>query len=116
MKWSYKEDGEAFIEISAHEYIKNQPVKFDGPIRDLIEDIKASAEFATLEIELHGANIFHLDVRGLLRLIRDLYEFTKNRGFLKEIRIKGTGFLFRNLYFPASLIMPRSVRELIKLC
>jgi hypothetical protein len=117
MKWTYNEDGsEALIEISAREYIKNQPVKFEGRIRDAIDEIRDLVDLATLEIDMTGVNILHLDLRSLIHNIRDMYEYTKNRGFLKEIRIRPTNFIFRSVYRPTSLILPRSVRELIKLC
>lgn len=117
IKWTYiRSTSEALIEISAQEYIKNQPVKFEGLIRDVIDEIRGQVELASLDIDLTGVNILHLDVRSLIHNIREMHEYTKNRGFLKEIRIRRTNFIFRSIYRPISLILPRSVRELIKLC
>ena len=108
-------EDEVTIHLSGKDYIKNQPVQLEE-VLVIIDEAKSTGVLATLEIDLSGMNILHLDVRGLLMLIRDIYDYTKNRGFLKEIKIKGTGFVFRNLWRPTSLILPRSVRDLVKLC
>jgi len=43
-----------------------------------------------------------------------VYHVTKDDQLLRAIQFKGAHFLFRKLFYPFSLVIPRHVRDLIQ--
>lgn len=113
MKWTFREDLSVELTILGKHFIENQPVKFDE-IQDIIQDFRVRCRRMICVIDLTGANLFHLDVPALLNLIQELHTFTDGEKFLKKIEIVNGGWLFRWFYRPASLLVSRDIRSIIK--
>jgi|688.fasta_scaffold544096_3 hypothetical protein len=113
INWSWDENLHVTVTLSVKQYIKHQPVDVAN-LDDIIQDLRIKARSMVIVVDLVGANIFHLDIRNLTRLLVDVYHVTKDDQLLRAIQFKGAHFLFRKLFYPFSLVIPRHVRDLIQ--
>lgn len=112
LTWALDADLHADVLISVQKFIECQPIRFRD-VQDLILEIRTRCKTMVIKVDLAGANVFHLDVRSLTNLLVDVFEFTRNDMLLRAIEFQNSGFIFRNLYRPISLVIPRHVRDLV---
>ena len=112
LTWALDADLHADVLISVQKFIECQPIRFRD-VQDLILEIRTRCKTMVIKVDLAGANVFHLDVRSLTNLLVDVFEFTRNDMLLRAIEFQNSGFIFRNLYRPISLVIPRHVRALV---
>jgi len=112
LTWTLSGDLHADVIISVQKFIECQPIRIRD-VQDLILEIRTRCKTMIIKVDLVGANIFHLDVRSLTNLLVDVFEFTRNDMLLRAIEFQNSGFIFRNLYRPISLVIPRHVRALV---
>ena len=112
LTWTIDEDLHVDVNISIQKFIECQPIRFSD-VQDLILDIRTRCKTMVIKADLTDANVFHLDVRSLTNLLVDVFHFTREDMLLRAIEFQNSGFIFRNLYRPISLVIPRHVRALV---
>lgn len=110
--WTIDENLHVDVDISIKKFIEHQHVRFDD-VKELILDIRTRCKTMVIRADLAGANLFWLDVRSLTKLLVDVFYFTREDMLLQAIEFQNSGFIFRNLYRPISLAIPRHVRALV---
>jgi hypothetical protein len=110
--WTIDEDLHVDVDISIQKFIEHQHIRFDD-VKELILDIRTRCKTMVIRADLAGANLFWLDVRSLTNLLVDVFYFTREDMLLQAIEFQNSGFIFRNLYRPISLAIPRHVRALV---
>lgn len=110
--WTIDSNIHVDVHISIQKFIENQHVRFDD-VRELILDIRTRCKTMVIKADLTDANLLWLDVRSLTNLLVDVFNFTREDMLLRSIEFQNSGFIFRNLYRPISLAIPRHVRALV---
>jgi hypothetical protein len=67
-----------------------------------------------LRADLSGVGLVGIErFKMIVGVCQDVIEYTKDDNILRKIEIQGTGFIFRTLYGPISLAIPKYFREII---
>ena len=109
MEWTWDEDLTVYITIRVKEYV---PITFEH-IEELIQEFRIKSRAMIIKVDLHGAKLFRLDLRNITQLLIDINEHTKKDVILRQIQFIGSSFLFRSMYRPISLIIPKHIRDMI---
>jgi hypothetical protein len=113
MKYNWDED-------SRHVYVtlvvKDYPVA-GVTLVDLvpkIQEIRQRADSMTIKVDLHGAGLVGVEkIRAIIKLCIDVTEYTREDDLLRQIHVTGAGFLFRMIYAPISVAIPKYFRDMI---
>ena len=110
MVYTLDEDGMAHVRFTVKDY---RPVTlFD--FLDLIKTIRENSSGLVIHFDLEGAGPNLMDhFVSLTKLVTDVVEYTKHDGLLRKVEIIKAGFIFRLLYKPISLLLPKEIRDLI---
>jgi hypothetical protein len=96
--------------------VKDYPVEgvtFED-MRPSIHEIRENAENMTIKVDLRGANLISVDrIRSIIKLCSDVTEYTRQDNILRQIQVLGAGFLFRMVYKPISVAIPKYFRDII---
>jgi hypothetical protein len=109
MEWTWDEDLTIYVTIRVKDYI---PIDFEY-IEDLIQEFRIKSRAMIIKVDLHGAKVFRLDIRNITQLLIDINEHTKNDVLLRQIQFIGSSLLFRGMYRPISMIIPKHIRDMI---
>lgn len=109
LDWTWDSDLNIYVSIFMKNY---KPIKFED-ITDLLADWRIKSRSMIIKVDLSDTSPFRLDLRGITRLIIDIYEHTKNDTLLRQIQFIGSGFIFRNAYRPISLVIPKHIKDMI---
>ena len=107
--WTWDADLNVYVTIFMRNY---KPITFDD-IYDILQEFRIKSKTMIMKVDLTGTSPFRLDLRGVTRLIIDIYENTKNDTILRQIQFIGSGFIFRNAYRPISLVIPKHIKDMI---
>jgi hypothetical protein len=67
-----------------------------------------------IRADLSGVGLVGIErFKMIVSLCQEVIEYTKNDNILRKIEIKGAGFIFRTLYKPISLAVPKYFRDMI---
>ena len=84
-------------------------------IKPLIHEIRSKAKDMIIRADLSGVGLVGIErFKMIVGLCRVVIEYTKEDNILRKIEIQGTGFIFRTLYGPVSLGIPKYFRDMIQ--
>jgi len=113
MKYNWDDD-------SRHVYVtlvvKDYPTE-GVTLEDLepkIQEIREKADSMTIKVDLHGAGLIGVErIRAIIKLCIDVTEYTREDDILRQIHVAGAGFIFRMIYAPISVAIPKYFRDMI---
>jgi len=83
-------------------------------IKPLIENIRLNATDMIIRADLTGMGLIGIErFKQIMVLVQEVIEYTKEDNLLRKIEIIGAGFIFRTLYKPISLALPKYFRDMI---
>lgn len=110
LTYTIDEVNEAHVTISVKRYTPTQL----SDLVDTIQDIRARSTNMTITFNLKDVGLITLEqFQSISKLILDVIEYTKDDALLRRVEIVGAGFLFKWLYRPVSLVIPRQIRDMI---
>ena len=84
-------------------------------IKPLVHSVREKATDMIIRADLSGVGLVGIErFKQILVLIQEVVEYTKEDNLLRKIEIQGTGFIFRTLYGPISLAIPKYFRDMIQ--
>ena len=79
-----------------------------------IQEIREKADSMMIKVDLHGAGLIGVDrIRAIIKLCIDVTEYTREDDLLRQIHVVGAGFIFRMIYAPISVAIPKYFRDMI---
>jgi len=112
MTWGYVGNRDVTLYICGTDYINNQPIVADD-MKALIAEWWIHCNDLHCIVDLDRVNLLHLDIPGVIQLIRDLEEYNKENFMLKSIRFTNSSTIHRWVYYCVRLGLSRGVRALI---
>ena len=83
-------------------------------IKPLVEDIREKATDMVIQADLRGMGLIGIErFKQIMVLVQEVIEYTKEDNLLRKLEIVGAGFIFRTLYKPISLALPKFFRDII---
>jgi hypothetical protein len=83
-------------------------------LKPLIHEIRTKAKDMIIRADLSGVGLVGIErFKMIVSLCQEVIEYTKNDNILRKIEIEGAGFIFRTLYKPISLAVPKYFRDMI---
>ena len=90
-------------------YIQSQPVNFDQ-VRDVIESI---SQPVNAYIDVSRVYLFNVDLVGLVRVIWELHEHTRDQNLLNKIYFIGASSFARSVWYAIQCVLPTFVRRCV---
>ena len=79
-----------------------------------IDYIRAKASSMIIRADLNGANLLDIDrFKSIVKVVSDVVEYTKDDNLLTRVEFMGAGVVFRMLYGPISLLIPKYFRDMV---
>jgi len=83
-------------------------------LKPIIQDIRDNAKDMIIKADLAGAGIVNIDrFRMIVGIVREVVEYTREDNLLRRIEFLNTGIVFRMLYQPISLAIPKYFRDMV---
>ena len=83
-------------------------------LKPMIQDIRDNAKEMIIKADLVGAGIVNIDrFRLIVKIVREVVDYTRDDNLLRQIQFVNTGFVFRMLYQPVSLAIPKYFRDMV---
>ena len=112
MKCIWDSDRVAHVTLVVRDY-PEEGVTLDD-IKPLIQEIREKSSGMIIKADLAGAGIVSIDrFRLIMKIVKDVVEYTRDDNLLRQIQFVNTGFIFRTLYGPISLAIPRCFRDIV---
>lgn len=111
MKCEWKE-AEAHVTL----VVKDYPVEGVTleELKPMIQEIRENATDMIIKADLEGAGIVNIDrFRMIVSIVKEVVDYTRDDNLLRRIEFLNTGFVFRMLYQPISLAIPKYFREMV---
>lgn len=82
--------------------------------KDIIQKIREQSSSMIIVADLKGAGIVGIErFKSIVKIVTEVVEYTKDDDILREIQFVGTGVIFRALYGPISLAIPKYFRDMV---
>jgi hypothetical protein len=108
----WNEDGTAYVTLA----VRNYPLE-GATLEELvptIEYIRKESKDMIIRADLEGAGIINIDrFKSIVKIVSEVVEYTKDDNLLRQIQFVGTGAVFRFLYRPFSLALPKYFRDMV---
>ena len=83
-------------------------------IKPIIKEIREKSDSMTIKVDLHGAGLIGVErIRAIIKLCIDVTEYTREDNILRQIHVVGAGLIFRMIYAPISVAIPKYFRDMI---
>jgi len=83
-------------------------------IKPMIQEIREKSTGMIIKADLAGAGIVSIDrFRLIMKIVKEVVDYTSDDNILRQIQFVNTGFIFRALYGPISLAIPKYFRDMI---
>lgn len=103
---------EAHVTLVVKDY-PEQGVTLEA-LKPIIQEIRENASDMIICADLAGAGIVNIDrFRMIVGIVREVVEYTREDNLLKRIEFVNTGFVFRTLYRPISMAIPKYFRDMV---
>ena len=106
-------DGPNTLIVNVEEYIKSQPVEF-SQISHVIDQVRERAQPVHAHIDISKLKISQVNLTGMIEIIWDLHENTKNERFLQSVNFTGASRRATCLWRTISSILPKFVSGMIR--
>jgi hypothetical protein len=112
MKCIWDSDSVAHVTLTVKDY-PDQGVELDD-LKPIIEEIRTKSTGMIIKADLAGAGLVTLDrFRLIVKIVKEVVEYTREDNILRQIQFVNTGFIFRTLYGPISLAIPKYFRDIV---
>ena len=112
MKCIWDSDQVAYVTLVVRDYPEDG-VTLDA-IKPMIQEIREKSTGMIIKADLTGAGIVSIDrFRLIVKIVKEVVEYTRDDNILRQIQFVNTGFIFRTLYGPISLAIPRCFRDIV---
>ena len=105
--WLHVYDDTVFVDTDM--YIQSQPVKFDQ-VRDVIESI---SQPVNAYIDMSRVDLTQVDIIGLVRVIWELHEHTRDKNLLNKMYFIGASSFARSVWYAIQCVLPTFVRRCV---
>ena len=111
MKCEWKE-AEAHVTLVVKDY-PDEGVTLED-LKPIIQDIRDNANDMIIKADLAGAGIVNIErFRMIVSIVREVVDYTREDNLLRRIEFLNTGIVFRMLYQPISLAIPKYFRDMV---
>lgn len=112
MKCIWDSDQVAHVTLVVRDY-PEEGVTLDE-LKPMIQEIREKSTGMIIKADLAGAGIVSIDrFRLIVKIVKEVVEYTRDDNILKQIQFVNTGFIFRTLYGPISLAIPKYFRDIV---
>jgi hypothetical protein len=97
-------------------HVKNFPAEGISleELKPLIKEIREKSTNMIINIDMSKMGLIGIERFNTISCIcQEVIEYTKDDNLLRKIEIKGSGFIFRTLYKPLSMALPKFFRDII---
>lgn len=105
--WLHVYDDSVIVDTDM--YIQSQPVNFDQ-VRDVIESI---SQPVNAYIDVSRVDLFNVDLVGLVRVIWELHEHTRDQNLLNKMYFIGASSFARSVWYAIQCVLPTFVRRCV---
>ena len=83
-------------------------------LKPIIQEIREKSTGMIIKADLAGAGLVSIDrFRLIVKICREVVDYTRDDNLLRQIQFLNTGFVFRTLYGPISLAIPKYFRDIV---
>lgn len=108
----WAETGTAYVTLTVKDY-PQEGVMLEELV-PVIQTIRAKSLDMIIRADLTGAGIVSIDrFKSIVKIVSEVVEYTKEDNLLRQIQFAGTGLVFRMLYGPISLAIPKYFRDMV---
>jgi len=108
----WAETGTAYVTLTVKDY--PQAGVMLEELVPVIQTIRAKSLDMIIRADLRGAGIVSIDrFKSIVKIVSEVVEYTKEDNLLRQIQFVGTGIVFRMLYGPISLAIPKYFRDMV---
>jgi hypothetical protein len=112
MKCEFEESKTAKVYISVRDYPEHGIALEE--LKPMIEEIRTKSTDMVIIADLSGAGLLDIErFKMIVGICQEVIEYTKEDNLLRLIQIKGAGFIFRTLYRPISIAIPKYFRDIV---
>lgn len=112
LETDWTENEIAYVTLKVKDYPPNGTTLEE--LFPVIQHIRSKAKSMIIRADLEGAGIITIDrFKSIVKIVSEVIEYTKNDNLLRQIQFTGTGFVFRMLYKPISLAIPKYFRDMV---
>ena len=112
MKCSWDNDDVAHVTLFVKDYPAEGATLED--LKPMIQDIRDNAKEMIIKADLASAGIVNIDrFRLIVKIVKEVVDYTREDNLLRQIQFVNTGFIFRALYGPISLAIPKYFRDMV---
>ena len=112
MKCIWDSDQVAHVTLVVRDY-PAEGVTLDV-IKPMIQEIRDNAKEMIIKADLAGSGIVNIErFRLIVKIVREVVDDTRDDNLLSQIQFVNTGFIFRALYGPISLAIPKYFRDMV---
>jgi len=105
-------DNVAHVTLTVKDY-PAEGVPLDD-LKPMIREIREKSPGMIIKADLAGAGIVSIDrFKLIVKIVREVVEYTRDDDILKQIQFVNTGFIFRTLYGPISFAIPKYFRDIV---
>ena len=108
----WAETGTAYVTLTVKDY--PQEAVLLEELVPVIQTIRTKSLDMIIRADLTGAGIVSIDrFKSIVKIVSEVVEYTKEDNLLRQIQFVGTGLVFRMLYGPISLAIPKYFRDMV---
>jgi len=108
----WAETGTAYVTLTVKDY-PQEGVMLEELV-PVIQTIRAKSLDMIIRADLTGAGIVSIDrFKSIVKIVSEVVDYTKDDNLLRQIQFAGTGLVFRMLYGPISLAIPKYFRDMV---
>jgi hypothetical protein len=83
-------------------------------IKPLIQEIREKSNGMIIKADLVDVPLLSMDrFKLIVKIVREVVDYTREDDLLRQIQFLNTGFIFRTLYKPVSLAIPKYFRDIV---
>lgn len=110
IKYVWDSDQVAHVTLIVKDY-PVEGVSLDD-LKPMIHEIREKSTGMIIKADLIGAGIVSIErFKLIVKIVKEVVEYTREDNLLKQIQFVNTGFLFRTLYGPISFAIPKYFRD-----
>lgn len=97
-------------------FVRDYPVKGVSldDLKPLIHEIRAKSTSMIIRVDMNRVPLTNMELfKVILKIVKEVVDYTQDDKLLQQIRVVNTGFVFRTLYKPISLAIPKCFRDII---
>ena len=83
-------------------------------LKPLIQEIREKSKGMVITIDLSHVGLVGIDrFKMIMSICQEVIDYTKDDNLLQQIEFENAGFIFRTLYKPISLAIPKYFRDIV---